>query len=186
MNAFFAPTYFGGLGFPVVAGVDPTPAADRQLYDGEPVESTWQVIAWMADTLRSSGIFARESVTIGRLGNTLLTNCPRAWIIPVGFNDRMDSAELATRTANIAVNLSVPWDRDDPTGLSSYVELDALERDISLLLEPGPPGVNLSLGGLLKGTFDSPAGQKQNAITPLDANLAITLVYAYAFDRAVG
>ena len=182
--SYFSRDYFGVTTFDALQAGDPAPTVAPPVDPvSGPITDGWQLLAWMRFELVTAGIFDAGQVAIGRTASSTDETRPRAWIYPVGFNDRNDAVDLASRTATIALSLGVPYSRPGDDDLTCYRELERIEGLVTTLLEPGPPGVNPTLGGLLKGTYDTPAGQKQSANTPLGFMLAVTLFYSFNYDR---
>ena len=181
---YFAPSYFGVTSFDAAQAGDPLPQPPA-LVDPitAPITNDWQILAWMRFQLVESGLFGSGQVVIGRQPATSDPTEPRAWIYPIGFNDQNDAADLASRTTTIALSLGVPYARPGDDDLAGYRELERFEELITPLLEPGPAGVNPTLGGMLKGTYDTPSGLKQGQQIPLAYMLAVTLVFAFNYDR---
>ena len=191
---FWPTSYFGTwpLGAaPLDPGTGPVDVGPPGFVPGVPVVNASQVMDWMAGSLRASGIFGATGtidgpdVRIGRNANNgPMQVAPRAWIYPVGFDDRNDGNEASTRTVRIAVNVSVVEDLDDPA--ASYYRLEGLATAISDRLELGPDGTIPELGGLLSGAYDPPGGKVARADVGPPNTLAVVLVFAYAFLRDKG
>lgn len=182
---YFAPSFFGAIAPAVVAPGPPSPPVVKPgpyAFDPtEPISGQWELMAWMADTLVKSDLFESDGVMVGREAKDVGQIHPRAWIWPVGFSDQNSASDLAIRSATICVSLAV--DDRATSDFANYRALETLENAVVALLEDGPSGTMPSLGGMVKGTYDSPAQQREGKVTPLTDELAIRLFFVYAFER---